>query len=96
MGTPKPPSPQRVSATLRAADFRAANSRRPEGYGVAAENARAVRVDFHVAEDGSKADQLHREALDKMARVLRRKGWQVVQFRGDVNDRSRYLIVAEG
>jgi hypothetical protein len=94
--TPKPPTPRSVSATLCAHDFRAVNGKRIEGYGVTIQDAGAVRVDFYVAEDGSEADQLHRDALGKMAAVLRRKGWLVEQFRGDADDQSRYLIVAEG
>ena len=89
MRKPKPPTPLRVSATLRTAAFRAATGRRDEGYRVSWYNevAETVRVEFQAAsEDLPVAD-----ALVLMAQTLRYKGWQVTPM-----DRPACLLVKAG
>lgn len=70
--TPKPPSPRSVSATLVAADFRAANQYRAEGFQCEWAPGTGVRVRFITADPA-----LRDTALSKIAGRLRYKGWFV-------------------
>lgn len=95
---PKPPEPRNVSATLRAAGFRAFTEDRGEGYDVMWWN-EPDGMDVYVAftvdygdlgmEACEAADKLRATAITGMASTLRRKGWQVEE-RGTVDP---YLIV---
>ena len=100
--TGKPPSPRSVSATLRAADFRARRDDRPEGYEVERSLVypEAVIVDFE-PDWGDESHQAHADgealrdkALDLMAAALRRKGWAVTLL-GRPGRRPMYLLVTE-
>jgi len=90
VSTPKPPTPRSVSATLAAADFRAArmqqdgaNLRRTEGFQVEWAPGTGVRVRFMTGDP-----DLRDVALSKMAGRLRLKGWQV-----DQRENRTYLTV---
>lgn len=98
----KPPTPTSVSATLRAADFRARRDDRPEGYEVerSLNDPAAVIVDFEPdwGDDGSaamaEAEALRDKALDLMGAALRRKGWTVT-VAGKPGRRPMHLLVTE-
>jgi|HubBroStandDraft_6_1064221.scaffolds.fasta_scaffold1489272_2 hypothetical protein len=90
MTATKPPTPQRVSATLRTAGFGAAGPRRDEGYKVAWHGyTPCVAVKFAVRDAGeAEAASLFADALTKMAAALRQKGWLVRQY-------PAFLVVEE-
>jgi hypothetical protein len=81
---PKPPTPARVSATLRAHDFRACRDGRDEGFQVEWSQGpgSAVRVGFEAV-----TTEIHDLAMRTMTTILQRKGW-------DVRDVG-YLLVKE-
>ena len=100
--TPKPPTLVSVSATLRTAEFRAHRDGRTEGYEVERSlvDPGAVIVDFS-PDWGDDSTEAHRagealriEALDKMAAVLRRKGWAVTAA-GAPHRPPMFLLVKE-
>lgn len=95
--TPKPPTVRNVSATLRAAGFRATSRERSEGYEVmwwSDINRINVYAAF-IADDGDdstaahiEADKLQDKALGAMTVALERKGWRVERP-------GSYLVVKE-
>lgn len=97
MRKPKPPTPLRVSATLRTAAFRASSGLGAEGYRVSWNDShpanQSVRVEFCTPNDGTsrgllEATALRDRALIAMAATLRHKGWQVIPM-----DRPSHLLV---
>lgn len=77
MRKPKPPTPRSVSATLAAADFRAWNQYRAEGFQAEwAPGIGAIVLVRFVTDDAG----MRSVALSKMAGRLRYKGWAAQRY----------------
>lgn len=96
---PRPPNRRSVSATLRTHDFRAFTEERGEGFEATQDDGPGTPVWVEFIPDygdsgheaAEEAYRLRDLAHQKMAAVLRRKGWQVAEHDG----LTAHLIVKE-